>query len=109
MAQVLNRNVTHMTDSDDGLPPSGIFLLPGEGRSYPMGRIAAVFKADGGESSRAGVLNFSIPGGFERDMPEIGGGRHRAEQGVLARGRRQGRDRAWREENDRTGINGSAG
>lgn len=117
----------------------GIFLPPGEGRSYPMGRISAVFKADGDEtqkgysisewwlepntqgpgahshaeddifyviegtmtflmgdrwidaprgsfilapsgmtldfenrsSNRAGVLNFSIPGDFEKDMPEI--------------------------------------
>lgn len=28
----------------------GIVLLPGEGRSYPMGRISAVFKADGNET-----------------------------------------------------------
>jgi mannose-6-phosphate isomerase-like protein (cupin superfamily) len=117
----------------------GIFLPPGEGRSYPMGRISAVFKADGDEtqrgysisewwlepatqgpgahshaeddifyviegtmsllfgdrwidaphgsfvlipggvrhdfenrsSSRAGVLNFSIPGDFEKHMPAI--------------------------------------
>ena len=116
-----------------------IFLLPGEGRSYPMGRISAVFKADREEtadgysvsewwlepntagpgahqhdeddlfyvvagtmslligdewvdapvgsfalvpggvvhdfenrgSERAGVLNFSWPGGFEQDMPSI--------------------------------------
>jgi mannose-6-phosphate isomerase-like protein (cupin superfamily) len=117
-----------------------IFLAPGKGRSYPMGRIGAVFKADGDEtqsaysisewwlephtqgpgahshgeedcvfyviegtmsilvgdrwidapkgsfvlapaglthdfenrsSGRAGVLNFSIPGGFEKDMPAI--------------------------------------
>jgi mannose-6-phosphate isomerase-like protein (cupin superfamily) len=116
-----------------------IFLAPGAGRSYPMGRIGAVFKADGDEtqkrysisewwlesrtqgpgahchaeddvfyviegtmsfllgdhwidapkgsfvlapsgmthdfenrsSSRAGVLNISVPGNFERDMPEI--------------------------------------
>jgi mannose-6-phosphate isomerase-like protein (cupin superfamily) len=27
-----------------------VFLGPGEGRSYPMGRISAVFKADGDES-----------------------------------------------------------
>lgn len=27
-----------------------IFLRPGEGRSYPMGRISAVFKADGDET-----------------------------------------------------------
>ena len=117
-----------------------IILRPGEGRSYPMGRISAVFKADGEETagrysisewwlepntkgpgahshdeedcifyviegtmsilvgdrwidapkgafvlaaagmkhdfenrsrSRAGILNFSIPGGFEKDMPTI--------------------------------------
>ena len=116
-----------------------VFLPPGEGRSYAMGRIRAIFKADGDEtkngysisewwleprtqgpgahshaeddifyviegtmsvligdrwidatkgsfvlapggvthdfenrsSSRAGVLNFSIPGDFERNMPMI--------------------------------------
>ncbi|MEW6211447.1 MAG: cupin domain-containing protein [Acidobacteriota bacterium] len=116
-----------------------IFLSPGEGRAYRMGRISAVFKADGDEtdkrysisewwlephtagpgahshpeddvffviegtmsfligdrwidaprgafvlapggvthdfenrsSSRAGVLNFSVPGDFEVNMPEI--------------------------------------
>lgn len=118
---------------------SVVVLSPGEGRSYPMGRIWSVFKADGDEtgkrysvsewwlepntkgpgahshaeddlfyviegtmsvliderwveapkgsfilapggiqhdfenrsSSRAGVLNFSIPGDFENHMPEI--------------------------------------
>jgi hypothetical protein len=30
----------------------GIFLPPGEGSSYPMGRISAVFKADGEETQR---------------------------------------------------------
>ena len=118
---------------------AGIFLSPGEGRSYPMGRISAIFKADGDEthigysisewwlepgtqgpgahsheeddvfyviegtmsfligdrwidapkgsfvlapagvthdfenrsSSRAGVLNFSIPVDFEKNMPAI--------------------------------------
>jgi mannose-6-phosphate isomerase-like protein (cupin superfamily) len=29
---------------------TGIFLLPGAGRSYPMGRIASVFLADGAET-----------------------------------------------------------
>ena len=116
-----------------------IFLGPGDGRSYPMGRIAALFKADGEERGgrysisewwlephtrgpgahshieddvfyvlegtmsfligarwvetpkgsfvlvpagethdfenrgalRAGVLNFSVPGNFERAMPDI--------------------------------------
>lgn len=128
-----------MSDQDNSTQPVGIFLSPGEGRSYDMGRISAVFKADGDEtksaysisewwlepktqgpgahsheeddifyviegtmsillgdrwidaprgsfvlvpggithdfenrsSSRAGVLNFSIPGNFEEDMPEI--------------------------------------
>ena len=118
---------------------AAVFLPPGEGRSYPMGRISAIFKADGDEtesgysisewwlepntqgpgahshdeddvfyviegtmsfligdrwidaakgsfvlapggmthdfenrsSSRAGVLNLSIPGDFERNMPAI--------------------------------------
>jgi mannose-6-phosphate isomerase-like protein (cupin superfamily) len=30
-----------------------IFLPPGEGRSYPMGRISALFKADGAETAGA--------------------------------------------------------
>jgi len=118
---------------------AAVLLAPGEGRSYPMGRISAVFKADGDESqnrysisewwleahtqgpgahsheeddifyviegtmsilmddrwreaskgtlvlvpggvthdfenrssARAGVLNFSIPGDFEENMPAI--------------------------------------
>jgi len=119
---------------------AAVFLPAGEGRSYPMGRISAVFKADAGETqkaysisewwlephtqgpgahahededdvfyviegtmsfliedrwvdapkgsfvlapggtkhdfqnrtaSRAGLLNFSIPGGFEESMPAI--------------------------------------
>lgn len=122
--------------SDERKP---IFLLPGMGRPYPMGRISALFKADGTEtdghysisewwlepfttgpgahshdeddifyvlagtmsfligerwvdapqgsfvlvpsgethdfenrgSQRAGVLNFSVPGNFEREMPAI--------------------------------------
>src|SRR5215218_5498822 len=124
------------TTSTDRRP---VVLAPGEGRSYPMGRIAAVFKADGVETAgrysvsewwldphtrgpgahshaeddvfyviegvmsflvgdkwldapegsfvlvpggvthdfenrgevRAGALNFSIPGDFEQDMPDI--------------------------------------
>lgn len=118
---------------------SVVVLAPGEGRSYPMGRISSIFKADGHETgnrysvsewwlepntkgpgihshpeddlfyviegvmsvfvhdrwidapkgsfvlapggvehdfenrsdSRAGVLNFSVPGNFENSMPEI--------------------------------------
>ena len=30
-----------------------VYLAPGEGRSYPMGRISAVFKADGDETGAA--------------------------------------------------------
>ncbi len=128
-----------MNTQDSSAKRAGIFLLPGEGRPYPMGRISAVFKADGDEtqkaysisewwlephtqgpgahshdeddifyviegtmsiligdrwidapkgsfvlapgglthdfenrsSSRAGVLNFSIPGDFEMHMPSI--------------------------------------
>src|SRR5271154_348488 len=40
-----------MTDSaSDGRRP--VVLRPGEGRVYPMGRISAVFKADGAETAR---------------------------------------------------------
>jgi mannose-6-phosphate isomerase-like protein (cupin superfamily) len=128
-----------MNNQHEPAERAGIFLSPGEGRSYPMGRISAVFKADGDEtqkaysisewwlephtqgpgahsheeddifyviegtmsfligdrwidapkrsfllapggmthdfqnrsSSRAGVLNISIPGDFEREMPAI--------------------------------------
>jgi mannose-6-phosphate isomerase-like protein (cupin superfamily) len=126
-----------MEASDHGRDP--IFLPPGGGRAYPMGRISSIFKADGQETSqaysisewwlepntrgpgahshpeddvfyvlegtmsvmigdkwidapkgsfilapggmrhdfenrsasRAGVLNLSIPGNFEKDMPAI--------------------------------------
>ncbi|MGH9891207.1 MAG: cupin domain-containing protein [bacterium] len=128
-----------MSSQDDATERVGMFLHPGEGRPYPMGRISAVFKADGDETrrgysisewwlephtqgpgahshaeddvfyviegtmsflvrdrwidapkgsfvlvpggmthdfenrsaSRAGVLNFSIPGDFEKNMPAI--------------------------------------
>lgn len=128
-----------MSIGDDSTKRAGVFLSPGEGRAYPMGRISAVFKADGDEtrggysisewwlephtqgpgahsheeddifyviegtmsilvgdrwigapkgsfilapggmthdfenrsSSRAGVLNLSIPGEFEEHMPAI--------------------------------------
>jgi len=121
------------------LPRKPVILGPGEGRSYPMGRISALFKADGAETmsrysvsewwlephtqgpgahshpeddlfyviegtmcvrvddkwthaprgsfvlvpggvthdfenrgdTRAGVLNFSVPGPFEPEMPSI--------------------------------------
>lgn len=128
-----------MDDTKPLLPRTPVVLKPGEGRAYPMGRISAVFKADGAETAsrysisewwlephtkgpgahahteddifyviegtmsvqvgetwthaakgsfvlvpggvthdfenrgdvRAGVLNFSVPGEFEKDMPAI--------------------------------------
>lgn len=39
-----------MARADLASPRTPIFLGPGEGRSYPMGRIAALFKANGGET-----------------------------------------------------------
>ena len=41
-----------MSIQDHSTRPVGIFLRPGEGRSYPMGRISAVFKADGDETRK---------------------------------------------------------
>lgn len=41
-----------MSNQDKASEREGIFLPPGEGRSYPMGRISAVFKADGDETQR---------------------------------------------------------
>lgn len=40
-----------MTTPSSAVERKGIFLAPGEGREYPMGRLSAVFKADGAESS----------------------------------------------------------
>jgi mannose-6-phosphate isomerase-like protein (cupin superfamily) len=125
-----------MTATSSSPARSALILAPGEGRAYPMGRIAALFKADGAETAnsysisewwlepgpgahshaeddvffviegtmsflvdatwtdarpgsfvlvpggvthdfenrsaaRAGVLNFSAPGGFEQHMPGI--------------------------------------
>jgi mannose-6-phosphate isomerase-like protein (cupin superfamily) len=42
-----------MSVQDSSTKRAGIFLPPGAGRSYPMGRINAVFKADGDETQRA--------------------------------------------------------
>src|SRR5262245_2786940 len=39
-----------MSNQDKPTKRIAIFLPPGEGRSYPMGRISAVFKADGNET-----------------------------------------------------------
>ena len=42
-----------MSQSDDAGERKPILLSPGEGRSYPMGRISAIFKADHEETGRA--------------------------------------------------------
>src|SRR5688500_16827802 len=39
-----------MSIPDNSAKRVGMFLPPGEGRSYPIGRIRAVFKADGDET-----------------------------------------------------------
>ena len=39
-----------MSSQDSPTKRIAIFLPPGEGRVYPMGRISAVFKADGDET-----------------------------------------------------------
>lgn len=39
-----------MSTQDTFTKRSAIFLPPNEGRPYPMGRISAVFKADGNET-----------------------------------------------------------
>ncbi len=41
-----------MTDSDGTAGRRPVVLGPGEGRGYPMGRISAVFKADGAETGQ---------------------------------------------------------
>ena len=40
-----------MTDAQAPTHRPPLVLAPGEGRSYPMGPVAAIFKADGGESA----------------------------------------------------------
>ena len=41
-----------MSDTADSADRPPVLLGPGEGRSYPMGRLAAVFKADGAETDQ---------------------------------------------------------
>lgn len=41
-----------MTDSARSAGRRSVVLAPGEGRAYPMGRISAVFKADGAETEQ---------------------------------------------------------
>ena len=64
-----------------------VVLGPGEGRQYEMGGMHAVFKAHGTDTQgrynvsewwlrnsgavRAGALDFGVPGGFEKKMPEL--------------------------------------
>jgi mannose-6-phosphate isomerase-like protein (cupin superfamily) len=40
-----------MDNEAQAMPRTPVILGPGEGRAYPMGRIGAVFKADGAETS----------------------------------------------------------
>ena len=42
-----------MSSTENESKRNPVFLLPGDGRSYPMGRISAVFKADGEETQGA--------------------------------------------------------
>ena len=37
-------------NASDAVPRKAVILAPGAGRAYPMGRIAAIFKADGAET-----------------------------------------------------------
>jgi mannose-6-phosphate isomerase-like protein (cupin superfamily) len=41
-----------MTDGGNSAGRRPVVLGPGEGRAYPMGRLAAIFKADGVETGR---------------------------------------------------------
>ncbi len=40
-----------MTDADTTTDRRPVVLAPGEGRAFPMGRLSAVFKADGAETA----------------------------------------------------------
>jgi uncharacterized protein YndB with AHSA1/START domain len=113
----LNLVADHSGEAPASPPRTPVILMPDAGRDYPMGRIRALFKADGEEtryrysisewwleplctgpgthrhqapkgafvlvpggtphdfenrgSVRAGLLNISVPGGFEPEMPGI--------------------------------------
>ena len=41
-----------MTDNGSSASRSPVVLGPGEGPTYPMGRLSAVFKADGAETGQ---------------------------------------------------------
>jgi hypothetical protein len=69
-----------MSETDNVASRRAVVLAPGQGRTYPMGRISAIFVlVPGGVEHdfenrgdmRAGVLNLSIPGAFEQNMPSI--------------------------------------
>ena len=52
-------NSDRPTEAASARPP--VLLGPGEGRAYPMGRIAAVFKADGAETQeRYSISEWSL-------------------------------------------------
>jgi mannose-6-phosphate isomerase-like protein (cupin superfamily) len=57
---------------------ASVFLAPGEGRSYPMGRISAVFKADGDETENQYSIsewwlepNTKGPGAHSHDEDDV--------------------------------------
>ena len=59
-------------------PRAPVILHPGEGRAYPMGRIAAVFKADGAETQNGYSIsewwlepNTQGPGAHSHDEDDI--------------------------------------
>ena len=62
-----------MSVQDNSTKRAGIFLPHGAGRPYPMGRISAVFKADGDETQRAYSISECAPGpcvcGSRRTLP----------------------------------------
>jgi hypothetical protein len=39
-----------MSETDNVASRRAVVLAPGQGRTYPMGRISAIFKADGAET-----------------------------------------------------------
>ncbi len=62
----------------DGSGRTAIVLAPGEGRRYPMGRMTAVFKADGDETAQGYSIsewwlepNTSGPGAHSHDEDDV--------------------------------------
>ncbi|MEC5384476.1 cupin domain-containing protein [Uliginosibacterium sp. H3] len=67
-----------MNASESTSPRDAVILEPGQGRAYPMGRIAAVFKADGAETQgRYSISEWSLephtqgPGPHSHDEDDI--------------------------------------